>query len=58
LHRFLVYANMNPEEAVAWAARAKKAGDEAVVLDKIQEFVLTRTHGRFKTKQLAYCSIR
>lgn len=49
---------MNPEEAVAWAARAKKAGDEAVVLDKIQEFVLTRTHGRFKTKQLAYCSIR
>lgn len=49
---------MSPDEAVSWAAQAKKAGDEAVVLDKIQEFVLTQTRGRFKTKQLAYCSIR
>lgn len=58
LHRFLVYAGMTPEEAVAWAARARKAGDESLILDRIQEFVLTQTRGRFKTKQLAYCSIR
>jgi hypothetical protein len=49
---------MNPDEAVAWPAQTKKAGDEAVALDTIQEFVLTQTRGRFKTKQLAYCSIR
>jgi hypothetical protein len=43
---------MSPDEAVVWAARAKKAGDEAVVLDKIHEFVLTRTHGRFIIENL------
>jgi len=58
LHRFLMYAGMTPEEAVSWAARARKAGDESLILDRIQEFVLTQTRGRFKTKQLAYCSIR
>jgi hypothetical protein len=51
-------AAASPDEAVAWASRARKAGDESLILDKTQDFVLTQTRGRFKTKQLAYCSIR
>jgi hypothetical protein len=41
-YRFLITSGMSPEEAVAWAAEAKKAGDEALILDKMQDFVLTR----------------
>ena len=33
-------AGLSPDDAVVWAAGAKKSGEESLILDKMQDFIL------------------